>query len=59
MPHRGKPNSPAWVPHVAAELARIKALPIEAVADATSRNFEQLFKLPRPALEAQDDEVML
>ena len=59
MPHRGKPNTPAWVPHVAAELARIKALPIEAVAHATSRNFEQLFKLPRPALEAQDDEVMV
>ena len=59
MPHRGKPNSPAWVPHVAAELARIKALPVEAVAQATSRNFEQLFKLPRPALEARDDEALL
>ena len=48
VPHRGRPNSPAWVPHVAAELARIKGLTVAAVADATSRNFERLFGLPRP-----------
>ena len=59
MPHRGKPNTPAWVPHVAAELARIKGLPIEAVAHATSRNFEQLFKLPCLALETKNDEILL
>jgi TatD DNase family protein len=44
MPHRGKPNTPAWVPHVAGELARVKGLPLAAVADATSRNFAQLFR---------------
>ena len=52
MPHRGKTNTPAWVPHVAAELARTKSLSVQAVADATSRNFEQLFKLPRLVQEA-------
>jgi TatD DNase family protein len=52
VPHRGKTNSPAWVPHVAAELARIKGLPLETVAAATSRNFEHLFQLPAPAGEA-------
>ncbi|MBL8353164.1 MAG: TatD family hydrolase [Burkholderiaceae bacterium] len=46
VPHRGRPNSPAYVPHVAAELARVKGLPLDAVAAATSRNFERLFKLP-------------
>ena len=51
VPHRGRPNSPAWVPHVAAELARVKGLSVEAVADATSRNFEQLFALPRPVMK--------
>ena len=51
VPHRGKTNSPAWVPHVAAELARIKGLPVEAVAAATSRNFEALFQLPAPPTE--------
>lgn len=48
MPHRGKPNSPAWVPLVAAELARVKNLPLAEVAAATSRNFERLFALPKP-----------
>jgi TatD DNase family protein len=48
VPHRGKPNSPAWVPQVAAELALVKGLSVAEVADATSRNFEQLFQLPRP-----------
>ena len=47
VPHRGRSNSPAWVPWVAAELARVKALPLGTVADATSRNFEALFQLPR------------
>jgi len=51
VPHRGRPNSPAWVPHVAAELARVKGLSVEAVADATSRNFEQLFALPGPVMK--------
>jgi len=51
VPHRGKTNSPAWVPHVAAELARIKGLPLEAVAASTSRNFEVLFQLPAPVTE--------
>lgn len=43
VPHRGKANTPAWVPHVAAELARIKGISIEAVARATSENFDRLF----------------
>ncbi|MDO9091541.1 MAG: TatD family hydrolase [Rubrivivax sp.] len=43
MPHRGKVNQPAWVSHVAAALANLKQLPLETVAQATSRNFEQLF----------------
>ena len=48
VPHRGRSNSPAWVPWVAAELARVKSRPLIEVAQATSRNFEQLFKLPQP-----------
>ncbi len=46
MPHRGKTNTPAWVPQVAAEVARIKGLSLAEVAVATSRNFETLFGLP-------------
>lgn len=43
VPHRGKVNSPAWVSHVARQLAEVKSLTPEQVASATSRNFEQLF----------------
>ena len=46
VPYRGKTNQPAYVPHVAAELARLKGLPVDAVAAATTHNFEQLFSLP-------------
>lgn len=49
VPHRGRTNEPAYVAHVAAELARLKGIPVAAVADATSRNFERLFGLPAPA----------
>ncbi|MFM9880979.1 MAG: TatD family hydrolase [Burkholderiaceae bacterium] len=42
-PHRGKTNSPAYVPWVAKQVAQIKQLPVEVVAQATSRNFERLF----------------
>jgi TatD DNase family protein len=42
-PHRGKTNQPAYVPFVAAELARLQGRPVEEVAEATTQNFEQLF----------------
>jgi len=43
MPHRGKTNSPAYVPLVAAQLAQVKKLSINEVAKATSENFSRLF----------------
>ncbi len=43
VPHRGKTNTPAWLPWVARQLAELKALDVEAVAQATSANFERLF----------------
>ena len=46
VPHRGKTNTPAWVPHVAEQLASLKELPLEEVAQQTSRNFRQLFGIP-------------
>ncbi len=35
VPHRGKPNQPAWVVDVAAALAQVKAVPLADVASAT------------------------
>jgi TatD DNase family protein len=43
VPHRGRVNSPAWVVHVAQQLAEVRGLPVESVAEVTSRNFEHLF----------------
>ena len=43
VPFRGKLNQPAYVRHVAEEIARLRGIPVEAVAAATSANFFQLF----------------
>jgi TatD DNase family protein len=43
VPYRGKTNSPAYVPFVAQQIADIKGLSVETIADATGRNFETLF----------------
>jgi TatD DNase family protein len=43
VPHRGRTNMPAYVRHVAEELARVKGLPLEEIAAATSANFERVF----------------
>ena len=43
MPHRGKTNNPSYVPLVAQQIAAIKQQSLETIAEATSRNFEQLF----------------
>ncbi len=42
-PHRGKTNNPSYVPFVAKQIADIKGLSVEDVAEATSKNFDQLF----------------
>jgi TatD DNase family protein len=47
VPYRGKLNRPAFVPYVAQQVAELKGLPVESVAEATSRNFERLFGVPR------------
>ncbi|GAA4338996.1 TatD family hydrolase [Variovorax defluvii] len=44
VPYRGKTNNPSYVPYVAQQIAELRALPVEAIGEATSRNFEALFK---------------
>jgi TatD DNase family protein len=48
VPYRGKVNQPAYVPFVAEQIALLKGCSVQAVAQATSRNFERLFGLPGP-----------
>ena len=43
MPHRGKTNEPAWVVHVAEEIARLRDEPLERIEAATTENFFRLF----------------
>ncbi len=45
VPFRGKPNEPARVGIVAEKIARIKDIPLEEVAQCTTRNAEALFRL--------------
>ncbi len=43
VPHRGRRNEPAYVRHVAEEIASLKGIPLEEVAAASSHNFFTLF----------------
>lgn len=42
-PHRGKLNQPAWVRHVAEEIARLRGINVDTLAAATTANFFRLF----------------
>lgn len=47
VPHRGKMNEPGLVRHVAEFLAELKGIPLERVAQQTTDNFFNLFKIAR------------
>ena len=44
VPYRGKTNNPSYVPFVANQIAKVKNCPVQEIAQATSRNFDTLFK---------------
>jgi TatD DNase family protein len=46
VPFRGKLNQPAYVRYVAEEIARLRELPLDTIAQTTSGNFFQLFGIP-------------
>lgn len=47
IPHRGKPNYPGYVHHVADFLATLRGVPLDHIAQATTRNFYSLFPARR------------
>ena len=49
VPHRGKPNQPAFVRHVAEFIAELRGESYEQVAAVTTENFRTLFKVSVPS----------
>ena len=47
VPMRGKRNEPSFVLHVAERLAQLREVPLESLAEITSRNARELFGLQR------------
>jgi TatD DNase family protein len=48
MPLRGKQNEPAFLVHTAAEVARLKDVSVDELAEATTTNFYRLFSKAKP-----------
>ena len=44
-PYRGKLNMPSFIPTIAANLAHLKGVSIEEIAEKTTQNAEKLFKI--------------
>ncbi len=44
VPHRGRPNQPGYVVHVAKSLAKLKGVSIQKIEQQTTKNFFRLFK---------------
>ena len=44
IPYRGKTNQPSYVKHVAEEIAKLRGISFDQVANATTDNFFRLFK---------------
>ena len=47
VPHRGKLNQPAYVKHVAEEIAMLRGISLDEVGRSTTENFARLFKLEK------------
>jgi len=45
IPHRGERNTPAYISLIVEEIARIKNIPVEEIAEQTTENAKRLFSL--------------
>jgi TatD DNase family protein len=48
VPHRGRPNTPAWVPLVGASVATARGCRVEEIESASNDNAQVAFSLPVP-----------
>lgn len=58
VPHRGKPNQPAWVVAVAECIAQERGISVDEVAMQTTANFYQLFRAAAPDTPADVKEAL-
>ncbi len=58
VPYRGKTNEPGYVPKVAEKIAELKNLTVGEVAQASTSNFMNLFKLVPSKLNADKQEAV-
>jgi TatD DNase family protein len=49
VPHRGRVNTPAWVPLVGAAVAAAKGIPVEAVEEASWTTTQRVLNLAKPS----------
>ena len=54
VPHRGKRNTPAHVPLIAAEMAKVMQTDLETVARRTTAAASSLFRVPMPGLDGPE-----
>jgi len=47
VPHRGKPNQPSYVSHVALAIAELRGVPVDDLVHTTNDNFFRLFSSAR------------
>jgi len=45
VPHRGKQNQPAWIPHIGQFIADLRNVSVDVIANSTTTNARQVFGL--------------
>lgn len=57
VPHRGRPNEPAWVSHVGSRIAEVKGLSVAEVSAVTLATTREFYALGQSGRSAEADRV--